>query len=51
MTPRESREIFIESVFKPDEINKLKTTGMYKDYVEGRISVNTIYRNFKDQGI
>jgi hypothetical protein len=51
MTPQESREIFIESVFQPDDVKKMKTSGMYKDYVEGRISVNTIYRNFKEQGI
>jgi len=51
MTPQESREIFIESQFTADEILDLQKRGLYQDYVEGRISINTIYNQLKDQGI
>jgi len=50
MTPQESRERFIESLFSLDEILYLQSQGIYQDYVEGRISINTIYNLLKDQG-
>ena len=49
MTPQESRELFIESLFTFDEILDLQKRGLYQDYVEGRISINAIYNQLKDQ--
>jgi hypothetical protein len=51
MTPQESRELFIESLFTFDEILDLQKRGLYQDYVEGHISINTIYTVLKEQGI
>jgi hypothetical protein len=51
MTPQESRETFIETQFSEADLNKLKTKGLYQEYVEGRISINTVYSEFKEQGI
>lgn len=51
MTPQKSREIFIESQFTADEILDLQKRGLYQDYVEGRISINAIYSQLKEQGI
>ena len=51
MTPQESREMFIDSIFTMDEIIHLKKIGLYQDYVEGHISINTIYNQLKEQGI
>jgi len=50
-TPRESRELFLESIFTIDEILDLKQRGLYEDYVTGKISINTIYTTLKEQGI
>ena len=50
-TPRESRELFLESIFTIDEILDLKKRGLYEDYVTGKISINTIYTALKEQGI
>ena len=51
MTPQESRERFIESLFTIDEVIYLKKIGLYQDYVDGWISINTIYNILKDQGV
>jgi hypothetical protein len=51
MTPEESREIFIESQFTTEEISDLKQLGLYQEYTEGKISINTIYNQLKEQGI
>lgn len=51
MTPQESRENFIESQFTDEEIELLKERGLYQDYVEGWISINTIYAQMREQGI
>jgi len=51
MTPQESRESFIESLFSIDEILDLKKRGLYEDYVTGKISINTIYNLLKEQAI
>ena len=51
MTPQESRESFIDSQFTEKEIAKLKERGLYNDYVEGHISINTIYAQVREQGI
>lgn len=51
MTPQESRERFIDSLFTIDEVIYLQKIGLYQDYVEGWISINTIYNTLKDQGV
>lgn len=51
MTPQESREIFIESQFPGEKLEQIIEQGLYRDYVEGKISINTIYNQLKDQGI
>lgn len=51
MTTQESRAKFLESQFKQEEIDFLKDIGIFSDYVEGRVSINTIYNFMKDQGV
>jgi len=51
MTPQESRELFIDSQFSAKEIEDFKKRGLYTDYVEGRASINDIYRQLREQGI
>jgi len=51
MTPQESRESFIDSLFSSIELEELKESGLYHDYVEGKISIETIYTTMRDQGI
>lgn len=51
MTPEESRTNFIESQFTEEELELLKKRGLYRDYVEGSISINTIYAQMREQGI
>jgi hypothetical protein len=51
MTPQESRGEFIDSQFSEKELEQIKEQGLYWEYVEGKISINTIYNQLKDQGI
>lgn len=51
MTFEESRENFLESQFTPLEIAELKDRGLFEEYVKGRISINTIYAEMREQGI
>jgi hypothetical protein len=51
MTFEDSRRDFIESQFSQEEIADLKERGLYQDYVEGTISVNTIYTLLREQAI
>jgi hypothetical protein len=51
MTPEESREEFIDSVFDSKTLRALKERGLYGEYVKGEISINTIYNTLKDQGV
>jgi hypothetical protein len=51
MTPKESREIFIESILSKEEVASLQKTGIYQRYTDGKISVEKIYAELKDQGI
>jgi hypothetical protein len=51
MTSQESRALFIESQFTVEEILDLQIRGLFQEYVEGRISINTIYNQLKDQGV
>jgi hypothetical protein len=50
MTPQESRELFIDGIFPENELEVIREMGLYEDYVEGRISINTIYTHLRDQG-
>ena len=51
MTPNESREHYVESLFTMDEILYLKQIGLYQDYAAGLISVEEIYKELKDQAV
>lgn len=51
MTPSESREIFLDTLLSQKDIDRLKEQGLYDLYVTGKISVETIYKQLKDQGI
>lgn len=51
MTPQESRENFLNSLFTIDEVLFLEKIGLAEDYIEGRISINAIYNYFKEQGV
>ena len=50
MTSQESRELFINGVFPDADLEVIRKLGLYDDYVKGRVSINTIYRELKDQG-
>jgi hypothetical protein len=50
MTPQESRELFIDGIFPENELEVIRGMGLYEDYVEGRVSINTIYTHLRDQG-
>jgi len=51
MKPFESREIFIDTILPQKDIDRLKRQGLYELYVSGKVSVDEIYRQVKDQGI
>ena len=51
MTPSESREHYLESVFSMDEILYLESIGLAQRYVSGELSIDDIYIHLKDQGI
>jgi hypothetical protein len=51
MTPQESREEFIDSLFSKKELEELKERGLYWEYVEGNTSISEVYNLLKDQGI
>lgn len=51
MTPQESREIFLESILNEGERQCLQQKGLYQKYTEGKVSVEEIYLELKDQGI
>ena len=51
MTPQESREIFVESVFKDEEVQRLKEVGLYNPYIYGIISIDELYAEIREQGI
>jgi hypothetical protein len=51
MTPQESREFFIDSLFSSAELKELKENGLFNCYVEGDISIDVIYSAMRDQGV
>ncbi len=51
MTPQESRERYIDSLFSIDEVLHLQKLGLYDQYISGAIDIQEIYKQLKDQGI
>jgi hypothetical protein len=51
MTPQESRENYLDSVFSMDEVLYLERIGLAQRYVAGEVSIDDIYQQLKDQGI
>lgn len=51
MTPQESRERYIDTLFSIDEVLFLQQIGLYDKYVTGVIDIQEIYKQLKDQGI
>lgn len=51
MTPQESREHYLESVFSMDEVLYLTQIGLAQKYTSGDISIDDIYAQLKEQGI
>lgn len=51
MIPFESREAFIDALFAESDLQYLKEAGLYDSYVQGDISIETIYKQLRDQGI
>jgi hypothetical protein len=51
VTPQESRERYLDSLFSIDEVLYLQQIGLYERYATGEISINEVYKQLKDQGI
>jgi hypothetical protein len=51
MTPSESREHYLESVFSMDEVLYLEQIGLAQRYIAGELSIDDIYIQLKDQGV
>jgi len=51
MTPQESRERYIDTLFSIDEVLFLQQIGLYSKYVTGEIDIQEIYKQLKDQGV
>lgn len=51
MTPEESREHYLDSVFSLDEVLYLQQIGLAQRYISGELSIDDIYVQLKDQGI
>lgn len=51
MTPQESREHYLDSVFSMDEVLYLEQIGLAQRYVQGELSIDDIYVQLKEQGI
>jgi hypothetical protein len=51
MTPQESREIFLDSILTDRQRKRLNDQGLYQRYTEGKISVEEIYQQLRDQGV
>jgi len=48
MTPQESREEFIEGLLPEDDLDLIREIGLYESYVEGEVSINTIYQRLRE---
>jgi len=48
VTPKESREEFIEGILPEDDLDLIRELGLYESYVEGEIPINTVYQRLRD---
>ena len=51
MTPEESREMFLDTMFSKRDLDSLKESGIYYQYTEGKVSVDKVYAQLKEQGV
>ena len=51
MTPEESREHYLDSVFSLDEVIYLQYIGLAQRYVTGELSIDDIYVHLREGGI
>jgi hypothetical protein len=51
MTPEESREHYLDSVFSMDEVLYLQQIGLAQKYIAGELSIDDIYVHLKEGGI
>lgn len=51
MTPEESREHYLDSVFSMDEVLYLQQIGLAQKYIAGELSIDDIYAHLKEGGI
>jgi hypothetical protein len=51
MTPEESRSNYLDTVFSMDEVLYLEKLGLAQEYTAGKISIDEIYKQLKDQGV
>lgn len=51
MTPEESRESYLNSVFSLDETLYLAQLGLAQRYIQGEISIDDIYIHLREGGI
>jgi hypothetical protein len=51
MTPEENRSHYLDSVFSLDEVFYLKQIGLAQLYIQGKLTIDYIYAQLKEQGI
>jgi len=51
MTPKESREHYLDSVFTMDEVLYLQKINLAQRYIEGELSIDDIYAHLREGGI
>ena len=51
MTPQESREHYLDSVFSMDEVLYLRQIGLAQRYIAGDLSIDDIYVHLREGGI
>ncbi len=51
MTPEESRSNYLGTVFSMDEVLYLEKLGLAQEYTAGKISINEIYKQLREEGI
>jgi hypothetical protein len=51
MVPEESRSNYLDTVFSMDEVLYLTQIGLAQLYIQGKLSIDDIYAQLKDQGI
>jgi len=51
MTPKESRKIFMDSILTESQKKHLNDQGLYQKYTDGKVPVEEVYRQLRDQGL